>query len=149
MSPNRYVENPFKEEKTRSYNDIVNDLNRVVKQKNCLKLTINETIGKSIGIDKVLDNIKNSQQLSDEMNKTLAAINLSIEKENFLVLSKNKNEIKFENNSKEQLSEIILLIMNNWKMMIYHLNNEENRYLIELRDKLLPDLMNGTISVIK
>ena len=149
LSPNRYVENPFKEEKTRSYNDIVNDLNRVVKQKNCLKLTINETIGKSIGIDKVLDNIKNSQQLSDEMNKTLAAINLSIEKENFLVLSKNKNEIKFENNSKEQLSEILLLIMNNWKMMIYHLNNEENRYLIELRDKLLPDLMNGTISVIK
>ena len=31
--------------------------------------------------------------------------------------------------------------------MIYHLNNEENRYLIELRDKLLLDLMNGKINL--
>ena len=31
--------------------------------------------------------------------------------------------------------------------MIYHLNNEENRYLAELRDKLLPDLMNGKINL--
>lgn len=147
LSPSRYIENHFEESKTRSYDDIVNDINRVIKQKNCLKLTINETIAKSIGIDKVLDSIKNSQQLSEEMNKTLGSLNLTIEKENFLTLSKNKNEIKFENNSKEQLSEILLLIMNNWEMMIYHLNNEENRYLAELRDKLLPDLMNGKINL--
>lgn len=33
--------------------------------------------------------------------------------------------------------------------MMYHLNNEENRYLAELRDKLLPDLMNGEINLAK
>lgn len=149
LSPNRYIENVAEKQKTRNYDDIVNDLNRIVKQKNCLKLTINETIAKSIGIDKVLENIKASQELSKEMNDILKAINLNIEKENFLTLSKNKNEIKFENNSKEQLSEILLLIMNNWKIMMYHLNNEENRYLAELRDKLLPDLMNGEINLAK
>lgn len=31
--------------------------------------------------------------------------------------------------------------------MIYHLNNEENRYLAELKDKLLPDLMSGKIKI--
>lgn len=147
LSPSRYVETNFETSKTRSYEDIVSDLNRIVKQKNCLKLTVNETIAKSIGIDKVLENMKKGQQLSEEMNNILKAINLNIEKENFLTLSKNKNEIKFENNSKEQLSEILLLIMNNWKMMMYHLNNEENRYLAELRDKLLPDLMSGIINL--
>ena len=149
LSPSRYVEINCETLKTRDYEEIVNDLNRIVKQKNCLKLTINETIAKSIGIDKVLESMKTSQELSEEMNDILKEINLNIEKENFLTLSKNKNEIKFENNSKDQLSEILLLIMNNWKMMMYHLNNEENRYLVELRDKLLPDLMNGKINLDK
>jgi hypothetical protein len=132
---------------TRSYDDILNDLNRIIKQKNCLKLTINESIAKSIGIYDVAMQMKDSQQINAEMNKTLKSIKLEIEKENYITLSKNKNEIKFENNSKEQVSEILMLIMNNWKMMMYHLNNEENRYLVELRDKLLPDLMSGKINL--
>lgn len=132
---------------TRSYDDILNDLNRIIKQKNCLKLTINESIAKSIGIYDVAMQMKDSQQINTEMNKTLKSIKLEIEKENYITLSKNKNEIRFENNSKEQVSEILMLIMNNWKMMMYHLNNEENRYLVELRDKLLPDLMSGKINL--
>lgn len=132
---------------TRSYDDILNDLNRIIKQKNCLKLTINESIAKSIGIYDVAMQMKYSQQINTEMNKTLKSIKLEIEKENYITLSKNKNEIRFENNSKEQVSEILMLIMNNWKMMMYHLNNEENRYLVELRDKLLPDLMYGKINL--
>ena len=132
---------------TRSYDDILNDLNRIIKQKNCLKLTINESIAKSIGIYDVAMQMKDSQQINTEMNKTLKSIKLEIEKENYITLSKNKNEIRFENNSKEQVSEILMLIMNNWKMMMYHLNNEENRYLVELRDKLLPDLMFGKINL--
>ena len=31
--------------------------------------------------------------------------------------------------------------------MIMYLNNEENRYLAEFRDALLPDLMSGKIEV--
>ena len=34
-----------------------------------------------------------------------------------------------------------------WKQHIMYLNNEENRYLIELRDALLPDLMSGKIDL--
>jgi hypothetical protein len=149
LFPSKYFEIEFDDlyGATRSYDDILNDLNRIIKQKNCLKLTINESIAKSIGIYDVAMQMKDSQQINTEMNKTLKSIKLEIEKENYITLSKNKNEIRFENNSKEQVSEILMLIMNNWKMMMYHLNNEENRYLVELRDKLLPDLMSGKINL--
>ena len=83
------------------------------------------------------------------MNEILGKIDIKIKKENFISLSKNKNEIKFENNSKEQISEILWLILNNWRQMIYHLNTEENRYLAELRDKLLNDLFSGKIDLDK
>lgn len=148
LFPGIYCDIGFEEKVTRSYEDVVNDLNRVVKQKNCLKLTINEKIAKSIGIYELANDMKNSEKLNNEINESLENIKdlkIKIEKENFISLSKNKNEIKFENNSKEQISEILLLIMNNWKMMIYHLNNEENRYLVELKDKLLDDLMSGKL----
>lgn len=149
LFPSKYFEIEFDDlyGVTRSYDDILNDLNRIIKQKNCLKLTINESIARSIGIYDVAMQMKDSQQINTEMNKTLKSIKLEIEKENYITLSKNKNEIRFENNSKEQVSEILMLIMNNWKMMMYHLNNEENRYLVELRDKLLPDLMSGKINL--
>lgn len=149
LFPSKYFEIEFDDlyGVTRSYDDILNDLNRIIKRKNCLKLTINESIAKSIGIYDVAMQMKDSQQINTEMNKTLKSIKLEIEKENYITLSKNKNEIRFENNSKEQVSEILMLIMNNWKMMMYHLNNEENRYLVELRDKLLPDLMSGKINL--
>ena len=149
LFPSKYFEIEFDDlyGVTRSYDDILNDLNRIIKQKNCLKLTINESIAKSIGIYDVAMQMKDSQQINTEMNKTLKSIKLEIEKENYITLSKNKNEIRFENNSKEQVSEILMLIMNNWKMMMYHLNNEENRYLVELRDNLLPDLMSGKINL--
>lgn len=35
--------------------------------------------------------------------------------------------------------------MNMYKQHIYYLNNEENRLLAELRDSMLPFLMNGKI----
>ena len=40
-----------------------------------------------------------------------------------------------------------MLIFNMWKQHIYYLNIEENRYLVELRDALLPELMSGKIDV--
>ena len=39
------------------------------------------------------------------------------------------------------------MILNTWKQHIFYLNNEQNRYLAELRDALLPDLMGGKIDL--
>ena len=70
-----------------------------------------------------------------------------IVKNDYFKTTKNKNEITFANNSKENISSILMMIFNTWKQHIYYLNVEENRYLAELRDALLPELMSGKIDV--
>lgn len=147
LMPKKYIEYEIKEEKTRSYEDIITDLNRVIKDKNLLKLTINETIAKDIGLLDIVNLMKDSKINNDSINQSLEKLNLKIEKEDFISLTKNKNELTFSNNSKIELSHILLMIMNTWKNHIYYLNQQENLYLIELRDKLLPDLMNGKIDI--
>lgn len=142
LNPSRYIELAYEEPKTRSYEDIVNDLNRVIKQKNLCKLTINETLARGLGFD--VDLYKND---NGGINESLKSLNLKVEKQNYISFTKNKNEFKFENASKEELSHILILILQQWKNHIYFLNNEENRYLVELRDKLLPDLMSGKLPV--
>ena len=68
-------------------------------------------------------------------------------KEDYFQTSKNKNEIKFENKSKDSVSSILMMIFQMWKQHIYYLNNEENSYLAELRDALLPELLNGNLEI--
>ena len=108
---------------------------------------MNESIAKSIGIYDLYLLCKESMDTNKEMNNALSFTGKEIAKENFIAITKNKNEIKFENNSKDKLSTIFLSIMQMWKQNIMYLNQEENRYLVELRDKLLPDLMSGKIKL--
>ena len=142
---NRYLDIGEIEYIHRSYADIVNDINRITREKNACKLTLNESIAKGMGFD--IELYKQDQKDSglNDMLKKLAAEKL--ERQDYFTASKKKNEIKFENNSKEQLSSVLILILNAWKQHIYYLNLEENRYLMELRDALLPELMNGRINL--
>lgn len=129
----------------RSYADIVNDINRITREKNACKLTINESLARGIGFD--IELYKADQQ-DVGLNELLVKLGAEkLERQNYFVTSKNKNEIKFENNSKEILSSILVMILQNWKQHIYYLNQEENRYLAELRDALLPELMSGKITL--
>lgn len=70
-----------------------------------------------------------------------------LEKCDYIQFTKNKNEFTFKNTSSEQISSILQIILTTWKQHIFFLNEEENRYLAELRDALLPDLMSGKIEV--
>ena len=146
LNPKRYIDFTEKKIIRREYKDIVNDLNRIIKEKNKCKLTINETIAKSLGFD---INIYKKDHLQDKefglmINKIAGQ---KIEKHDYFRTTKNKNEIKFENNDKEEISSIFMMIFNMWKQHIYYLNIEENRYLAELRDALLPDLITGKIEL--
>jgi type I restriction-modification system DNA methylase subunit len=147
LTPSRYVNNPHEDVKHREYSQIINDLNRVITEKNGLKLTINETVAKAIGLYDVYESFKKSEEINEVMNKHLKFTGCEIIKENYISMSKNKNEVKFENNSKDNISTILLSIFQMWKQHVMYLNNEENRYLIELRDALLPDLMSGKIKI--
>lgn len=141
----RYIDMEEFEENHRSYADIVNDINRITQEKNACKLTLNETLAKGMGFDTEL---YEQDQQDTGLNDLLVKLGADkLEKQNYFVTSKKKNEIKFENNSKETLSSILIMILQNWKQHIFYLNQEENRYLAELRDALLPELMSGKIDL--
>ena len=108
---------------------------------------MNESLAKSIGLYDIFLMFKQSEKANDGMNEMLSFTEKRIEKENFISISKKAGELKFENGSKENVSTILLSILQMWKQHIMYLNNEENRYLIELRDALLPDLMGGMIDI--
>ena len=147
LLPTQYLK--FKEEDLthRDYGEIIDDLNRVINEKNGLKLTMNETLAKSIGLYDIFQMFKRSEETADSMNQMLTFTGKKIEKENFISMTKKAGELKFENGSKNNISTILLSILQMWKQHIMYLNNEENRYLIELRDALLPDLMSGKIDL--
>ena len=45
------------------------------------------------------------------------------------------------------VSSVLMMILNTWKQHVYYLNTEENRYLAELRDILIDELMTGKTSM--
>ena len=146
LIPSRYIEFQEQEYKHREYAEIVADINRITAEKNACKLTINESLAKTLGFDVAL--YKADQQQDSGLNDLLKQLGAEpLAKQNYFTASKNKNEIKFENNNKDILSSVLMMILNTWKQHIYYLNNEENRYLAELRDALLPDLMSGKIEL--
>lgn len=145
LSPSRYIELKEVNNIHREYVDIVKDINRIIMEKNACKLTINETLAKTLGFDLQLYKAEPQDNELNDLLKSLGAD--KIEKQNYFIASKNKNEIKFENNSKDVLSSVLVMILNTWKQHIFYLNQEENRYLAELRDALLPDLMSGKIEL--
>lgn len=149
LTPSRYVGIVPEERKHRPYEDIIADYNRVAVEKGGLKLTINETLARSIGLDSIYKLQQQGNEIAEQMEEKLSKIvdGCKIEKPVYIRLSKNKNEIKFENGSKDALSEILLIILQQWKAKLYYLNNRENAYLAELRDALLSDLMSGKIEL--
>lgn len=60
-----------------------------------------------------------------------------------------QNEICLKSNDKEILSPLFASFIKMWKQNVELLNNFENRYLAELRDAMLPDLMSGKLDVSK
>lgn len=137
---------------TRSYEDIVKDLNRVIRQKNNMKLVINEKVAKSLGLMDLINNVQINKQINEEMKKNFKTLNIidlesEILVEDFVVISKKQNEISLINNDKEHISTILLFALNSWKQFIYYLNEQENIYLCELRDKLIPDLLSGKVEI--
>lgn len=146
LIPSRYIEFQEQEYKHREYAEIVQDINRITAEKNACKLTINESLAKTLGFNVEL--YRKGQQQDSGLNDLLKQLGAEpLMKQNYFTASKNKNEIKFENNSKDILSSVLMMILNTWRQHIYYLNNEENRYLAELRDALLPNLMSGKIEV--
>ena len=148
LSPHNYIEMQIGEYTHRPYVDIIEDLRRIASEKNVVKITMNETLARDNGFADLAELVKKGTEGMEQINKIIKGLGCEpIEASNYVVLSKNKNEIKIENKSKENISSIFSILLPMWKQHLYYLNQRENEYLAELRDALLPELMSGRMDV--
>jgi type I restriction-modification system DNA methylase subunit len=149
LLPGRYVERVKRSSQHRPFEDIANDINRCIREKNTVKLTINETIARSMGLNTIADLMREGNKITDTMNGQglWKQWGFEFEKEAYITLTKNRSEIRIAQIDKEAISHLLLLLLPQFEQHIYYLNMRENEYLAELRDALLPGLMDGTIKI--
>ena len=143
LTPSRYIEFQERNNKHRAYEAIANDYNKIILEKNALKLTVNESLAKALGLYETFLMMKQESGITD----TFKLVGCKAEKEAFITMSKNAAEFKIENKCKDKVPEILLMFLSMWKQHIMYLNNEENKVLAEFRDALLPELMSGKIEL--
>jgi type I restriction-modification system DNA methylase subunit len=143
LTPTRYIRPESEENNHRPYADIIDDINRISRERSILKITVNETLAKQLG----LNEIANVEQQNPDLDKAFSLFGEKYERRRFIQLSKNKNELKIENQDKELFSSLFEIFIPMWKQHVFYLNQEENRLLAELRDAMLPDLMSGKLQV--
>lgn len=139
LSPSRYIDQDELKMVHRSFEDIANDYNRVIKQKNAIKIKMNKTAAKRLGYDCMDIN-------HPDLTESFEIVGQKAEKENFISFSADDG-IQITISTKTDIHPLILELLKEWRQLIMYLNNEENRYLAEFRDALLPELMNGNIKV--
>ena len=115
-----------------------------MQMKNSCKLIINETLAKKLGLN--IEDFKKSKETSESTQKTFKQLGINLVKEDYISFTKNKNEFVIKSNDSEIVPELLLQMFTVWKNQIALLNAMQNKYLAELRDALLPDLMSGKIS---
>lgn len=151
IQPTRYISAKNQETKYRTYDEIIKDLNEIIEEKNKAKLIINEQVAKSLGFNDAIKNIQLSNKINEEIINSIKNLNVSklnITSENYLTISKKKNEISIlQNTNNDDLSIILRFALQSWIQHIFFLNTKENIYLAELRDKMLPDLINGVLDL--
>ena len=138
LSPRRYFE--IKAEIVhRSFKDIAADYNRIIRQKNAIKIRMNKTAAKRIGFDSM-------DREQPDLSKSFAVVGQKADKEDFITFGADDG-IRITISTKDGIHPLILEFLAHWKQMIMYLNTEENRLLAEFRDALLPELMSGKIEV--
>jgi hypothetical protein len=138
LTPKRYFE--VKTEFVhRAFADIASDYNRIIAQKNSIQIKINKTAAKRLGYDCMAGD-------KPDLTESFAVVGQKADKEKNITFSADDG-ITIRVSTKDGIHPLILDFLNHWRQMIVYLNNEENRYLAEFRDALLPELMSGKIEV--
>ena len=138
LTPRRYFDMKI-ETVHRPFEDIAADYNRIIAQKNAIQIRMNKTAAKRLGYD-----CMNVDQ--PDLSASFGVVGQKVEKEKFISFGADDG-ITIRISTKEGVHPLVLDFLNHWKQMIMYLNNEENRYLAEFRDALLPELMSGKIQL--
>ena len=134
----------------RDFNAIISDINRIIRERNVIKVTVNKVWAEKLELTEVIRDCEATNEVVKAMNESFASFkNYEVKEkiiENKYIQSSNSKVFVIENTDKEILSSIMPFFMNMYKQHIYYLNEEENRLLVELRDSMLPLLMNGELT---
>ncbi len=144
LTPSRYLELAERETVHRPYADIMEDINRIARERSIIKITCNETYAKEMGIYEAAKLEEQTDEI--DLDRTFQMLGGHYEHRPYLTLTKSK-VFKIENQDKEYWSSLIAIFMPMWKQHIFYLNQEENRLLAELRDAMLPELMSGKLEL--
>ena len=138
LSPRRYFET--KTEIThRSFDDIANDYNRIMSQKNAIKIRMNKTAAARLRYDCM-------DRENPDLTDSFWIVGQKATKEDNISFCADDG-IRITISTKDGIHPLIIDFLNHWKQMITYLNNEENRVLAEFRDALLQELMSGNIEI--
>lgn len=133
----------------RNPEDIIKELYSINKEKDRLKITINANAAKCFGnkFFMACAQIQQSAEATRKINDAMTSLGFEskIWIPDPITISKDKNVIRIEQNSDlNGISSILTTMINCWTQHMCYLNQNENILLAELRDVLLPKLMNGT-----
>lgn len=147
LVPSRYIAFEERENQHRPYTDIMADINRVLREKSMLKITVNEKLAKDIGLYGYAKACEESEDAETDLSQTFEVLGGEFEPaKKYITLTKSR-EFKVESIDKENWSHLLRFFVLMWQEHMTYLNDEENRLLAELRDAALPDLLNGKIDV--
>lgn len=146
INPKSYIKDVVQknERKFREIGNVVADLNKISKEKNRLKLTINENAAKCFGnkFFTAIAQIEASNKIMKQINDAVKEYGIELQIIDPVKISKDKNVIRIEQNSDDDgISSILSTTISVWTQHYFYLNQEENNLLAELRDILLDRLM--------
>lgn len=139
LTPNRYIELKQDDIQHTSLEEISENLKRVSAEKGAVKITINRKMANDLGLLPLIELLQQSIENSKELNKAFKDEGVSLNADSIVTLTNNKT-FKIEVKKWDKLPDLIVMFAQAWKQDMIHYNDEENRYLMELKDIMLDKL---------
>lgn len=136
LTHNRYIEMKKEEVQHSSLEKLSNELNRVSAEKGAIKLTINRKMANDLGLLPLIKLLQQSNETNKELNESFKDDGVSLNTDSIVTLTNSKT-FKIEVKKWDKLPDIIVMFAQMWKQLMINCNNEENRYLMELKDIML------------
>ncbi len=101
-----------------------------------VKLTINKKMASDLGLMPLIKLLQEGAQTSKELNEQFKDDGIALSDESIVTLTNSKT-FKIEVKKWDKLPAIVVMFAQMWKQLMINCNNEENRYLMELKDIML------------
>ena len=135
----------------RDFNAIIDDINKIKREKNNVRININKVWAENLNLKDIIMLNKQNNEVTKSINDSLNMFSNYTFKSKLLddnFIKENASKcLMIENSDKESLSSIMKIFFPMWKQHLLFLNDLENNLLIELRDSMLPYLMNGDLQI--